>query len=85
MELLAPYPLSRPLDQPHKSFGFSMFGDLPALLRIPIYSLVETASANGWNPIDYLCQAFEGLTTAKSPEDVKALLPWNMSKSKLAE
>lgn len=50
-----------------------------------IYSLVETASANGWNPIDYLCQAFEGLATAKSPEDVKALLPWNMSKSESAE
>lgn len=24
-----------------------------------LYSLVETASANGWNPIEYLCQAFE--------------------------
>ena len=50
-----------------------------------MYSLVETASANGWNPIDYLCQTFEGLATAKSPEDVKALLPWNMSKSESAE
>ena len=40
---------------------------------------------NGWNPIDYLCQAFERLATAKSPEDVKALLPWNMSKSESAE
>jgi hypothetical protein len=50
-----------------------------------LYSLVETASANGWNPIEYLCQVFEGLATAKTPEDVKALLPWNMSKNEPAE
>lgn len=44
-----------------------------------LYSLIETAKANGLNPNTYLLHVFETLPTAKSDADIKALLPWNVS------
>ncbi|TOM58933.1 hypothetical protein CGH75_11380 [Vibrio parahaemolyticus] len=41
-----------------------------------LYSLVETAKANGLVPADYLTDCFDRLATA--PEDLDALLPWKV-------
>lgn len=45
-----------------------------------LYSLIETAKANGLNPYDYLKVVFKELPNAQSVEAVEALLPWNASK-----
>jgi transposase len=42
-----------------------------------LYSLIETAKANGLNPYDYLKYVFKELPNAHSVEDVENLLPWN--------
>lgn len=42
-----------------------------------IYSLVETAKANGIEPYLWLRRALRKLPAAKTVEDVEALLPWN--------
>ncbi|MBA1194962.1 transposase domain-containing protein, partial [Pseudomonas entomophila] len=44
-----------------------------------LYSLVETAKANGQEPYAWLRHALERLPTATSVEDYEALLPWNCS------
>lgn len=41
-----------------------------------LYSLIETAKANGLNPYEYLNLVFEELPNAQSVEDVEKLLPW---------
>ncbi|MBK1630047.1 transposase [Thiohalocapsa halophila] len=43
-----------------------------------LYSLVETAKANGLEPHAYLSYLFEHLPAAKTPEAVAALLPHNL-------
>ena len=43
-----------------------------------LYSLVETAKANGIEPWKYLEQVFERLPAACSRVDVEALLPWRI-------
>ena len=43
-----------------------------------IYSLVQTAKANGVEPYQWLCQVLRDLPAAKTVEDVEALLPWNI-------
>lgn len=43
-----------------------------------LYSLVETAKANGIEPHAYLSHVFERLPRAKSVEAFEALLPWNL-------
>ena len=40
-----------------------------------LYSLVETAKANGLAPFDYIQHLLEELP--KQPEDIDLLLPWN--------
>ena len=45
-----------------------------------IYSLIETAKANDLNPYWYLYYLFEKLPYAKSREDFRALLPYNIDK-----
>lgn len=40
-----------------------------------LYSMVETAKANGWNPIQWLQHVFKHLPKAQSDEDYLALLP----------
>ena len=43
-----------------------------------IYSLMETAKANGVEPYTWLRQVLRDLPAAKTVDDVAALLPWNM-------
>jgi transposase len=42
-----------------------------------LYSLIETAKANGIEPYVYLRRVFTDLPNAHSLEQVEALLPWN--------
>jgi transposase len=44
-----------------------------------IYSLIETAKANGHEPYHYLCHLFDKLPKAKSLEDKRALLPYRLA------
>lgn len=57
-----------------------MFADTPsgATASARLYSLVETAKANGIEPWAYLNHVFEKLPLAQSPEDIEALLPWRV-------
>lgn len=41
-----------------------------------LYSLIETAKANGREPYQYLCWLFERLPTAM-PDDMESLMPWH--------
>ena len=58
-----------------------MFSDTPAGAEASarLYSLVETAKANGLEPYAYLRRVFTDLPQAKTLEDVEALLPWNIA------
>lgn len=49
-----------------------------------LYSLIETAKANGLEPYKYLRYLFEKLASAGSTEDYRALLPQNLSKDIIA-
>lgn len=49
-----------------------------------LYSLIETAKANGQEPYAYLRHAFKELPTASTIEDFEALLPWNVSAQRIA-
>ena len=57
-----------------------MFADTPkgAVASARLYSLVETAKANGLEPWAYLAKIFEGLPAATTPENIEALLPWRI-------
>ena len=44
-----------------------------------IYSLIETAKANGHEPYKYLCHLFNELPKAKSLEEKRALLPYRLA------
>lgn len=56
-----------------------LFSDTPkgATASAQLYSLVETAKANGKEPYAWLRHALERLPQASSVEDYEALLPWN--------
>lgn len=58
-----------------------LFSDTPkgATASAQLYSLVETAKANGQEPYAWLRHALERLPMASSVEDYEALLPWNCS------
>lgn len=45
-----------------------------------LYSIIETAKANGLQPYDYLRQILQA--TAENPEDIDCLLPWTMPLTK---
>jgi len=49
-----------------------------------IYSLVETAKANGLEPYTWLRRVMRQLPMARTAEDYDALLPWNMHATDLA-
>ena len=57
-----------------------LFADTPkgAKASANLYSLVETAKANGLEPWRYLETVFERLPAAKSEDDIDALLPWRI-------
>jgi len=59
-----------------------LFSDTPkgAIASARLYSLVETAKANGLEPFAYLRHIFTMLPQAKTLEDVEALLPWNVAR-----
>jgi transposase len=48
-----------------------------------LYSLIETAKANGLEPYRYLRFLFERLPLAKTQDDYKALLPQNLNREQL--
>jgi transposase len=43
-----------------------------------LYSLLETAKANGIEPFAYLRDLFRRLPSANNADDYEALLPWNL-------
>jgi transposase len=49
-----------------------------AIASANLFSIVETAKANGVEPHAYLSRLFERLPHAKTVEDFDALLPWNV-------
>ncbi|MBU0499900.1 MAG: IS66 family transposase [Gammaproteobacteria bacterium] len=44
-----------------------------------LYSLIETAKANGHEPYAYLHQVFKKLPAATTVEEIEQLLPWNIT------
>ena len=48
-----------------------------------LYSIIETAKANGLNEYEYLRWLFTKLPSANSVEDFESLLPWNIDRDKL--
>lgn len=52
-----------------------------AVASANLYSLVETAKANGVEPHAYLSLLFERLPTARTVGEFEALLPWNLKGS----
>jgi len=59
-----------------------LFCDTPAGAHASarLYSLVESAKANGLNVYDYLKRVFTLLPQATTLADVEALLPWNVAR-----
>jgi transposase len=60
-----------------------LFSDTPAGAHASarLYSIVETAKANGLEPYAYLRLIFEKLPKAVTLADIEALLPWNVAKA----
>ena len=54
-----------------------------AIASARLYSLIETAKANGLEPSKYLRYLFEKFPYAKTSEDIFNLLPMNISESDL--
>jgi len=52
-----------------------------AVASANLYSLVETAKANGAEPHAYLSRLFERLPYLSTVEDYEAMLPWNLKTS----
>ena len=46
-----------------------------------LYSLIQTAKANGLNPYEYLKHVFKELPNATAVEDMEKLLPWNLTEN----
>ncbi len=42
-----------------------------------MFSMIETAKANGLEPYEYLKTVFTKLPQAEALEDIEVLLPWN--------
>ena len=55
-----------------------------AVASANLYSLVETAKANGVEPHAYLSRLFERLPHLKTVEDYEAMLPWNLKPSSVS-
>ena len=49
-----------------------------------LYSLIETAKANGLEPYAYLRHIFKELPKAQTIEAIESLLPWNIDKQMIA-
>ena len=57
-----------------------LFSDTPAGANASaiIYSLLQTAKANGQEPYAWLRRVMRDLPAAKTVEEMEALLPWNL-------
>jgi len=55
-----------------------LFSDTPkgAKASAMLYSIIETAKANGLEPFAYLTQVFTALPSAQTLDEIEALLPW---------
>ena len=64
-----------------------LFADTPrgARASATIYSLIETARANGLEPYEYLHHVLKHIATADTVEKLEALLPWNMKSTGVQE
>ena len=64
-----------------------LFADTPrgAKASATVYSLIETAKANGLEPFAYLHPVLQHIGGASTVEEIEALLPWNVTLSKLQE
>ena len=64
-----------------------LFADTPrgAKASATVYSLIETAKANGLEPFAYLHHVLQHIGGASTVEEIEALLPWNVTLSKLQE
>jgi transposase len=64
-----------------------LFSDTPkgAKASAALYSLIETAKANGLEPYAYLRRVFTELPQAETVEAIEALLPWNVKAITQAE
>ena len=69
----------RPFTLGRKNWLFSS-SQAGAKASANLYSLTETAKANGINPYDYLKEVFTQLPNATTLEDVESLLPSNYKK-----
>lgn len=72
----------RPFAIARKNF---LFYDSPkgATASANLYSLIMTAKSHGLNPTHYLAYVFKQLPTAKTLEDVEALLPWAVNEEQI--
>lgn len=59
-----------------------LFNDSPwgAQASASLYSLIETVKANNLEPYKYLCHLFDRLPVAQSEEDLRKLLPQNLTR-----
>lgn len=64
-----------------------LFSDTPAGADASarLYSLIETAKANGLEPYAYLRHIFTELPKATTLAGIEALLPWNVSKKRVTD
>jgi len=64
-----------------------LFSDTPAGAHASavIYSVLETAKANGLEPYTWLRRILRDLPAAKTVEEVEALLPWNVKAQDLGK
>jgi len=72
----------RPFTQGRRAWLFSATVE-GAKASANLYSLVETAKANGHEPCAYLRHVLTDLPQAQSLEDIEALLPWNVTRELL--
>ncbi|WP_419621104.1 IS66 family transposase, partial [Thiolapillus sp.] len=58
-----------------------LFADTPrgAKASATIYSLIETAKANGMEPLAYLHHVLQHIRGAGTVEEIEGLLPWNVN------
>ena len=64
-----------------------LFADTPrgAKASATVYSLIETAKANGLEPFASIHHVLQHIGGASTVEEIEALLPWNVTLSKLQE
>ena len=55
------------------------------IIKLTCYSLIETAKANGREPLSYIEYVLRGIGEADTVEKLKVLLPWNVRDAMTAE